>query len=78
MPEGFAGVHVRNVDFHYRDRNRCNRVSKGNGGVRVSARIEDDTIEVLVVRLMEAVNKCALRVALEEGEYDLRKSLSNV
>ena len=78
MPEGLAGVNVRNVNFYYRDRNRCNRVSKGNGGVRVSARIEDDTIEVLVVRLMEAVNKCALRVALEEGEYDLRKSLSNV
>lgn len=78
MSEGFSRVHVRNVDFHYWDRNGCYRVSKGNGGVRISARIEHHAIEVLVERLMEAVNECALSVALEEGEYDLRKRLSNV
>ena len=64
VPEGFARVHVAQVDLDERNPDRQQCVTECDARVRETGRVEDDVGDVAVWRLVDAVDQLSFRVAL--------------
>ena len=72
MPEGLAGVYVGDVHLDKRYRHRRQGVTKGNAGVGVRRRINDDELGSILSRLMNRFDQFLLTIALQARQLSAR------
>ena len=68
-----AGEYIGDVNLHHRRCHRLHGISKHNGGVGISPRIENDTI---VISSMNATHNLFQCIRLEKVNLHIRKLLS--
>ena len=68
MAKRLALVDIRDVHFHERNVDASQRVAQRDTGVRQAARVDDDEIDTLGTRRMDAVDQRPFMIALEKSQ----------
>ena len=71
LTEILAFLHIGDMHLCRRNLHRLDRIEDRNAGVRISARIDDDSIHPLKISLLYAVDQRALMIGLITGDLDL-------
>lgn len=69
MPEFFAGIDVGEVDFDDGEANGGHGIAQGDGGVRISARVEEDAGGPSP-RVVQGVDQGAFAIGLVGADFD--------
>ena len=69
MPEWLAGMYVRQMHLDKRNGHSAQRIAKGDAGMRVSRRIDDDRPNPLFACRVDTLNQRTFVVTLESLEF---------